>query len=50
MSYPMFSRPAEGNHAKAHPVSKGINISKGSRDVTQLDAHLPGTPGQVLKR
>jgi len=36
-----MNRPAEGNHTKEHPVGKGVNISKGSRDVTQLHAHLP---------
>ena len=43
-----MNRPAEGNHAKAHPVGKGIDVSKGSGDETQLYAHLQGAPRQVL--
>jgi len=35
--------PAKCNRAKTHPIGIGIDISKGSREVTQLLGYLPRT-------
>ncbi len=46
---PEMNRPAKGNHAKRHPVGKGVWIPESSGEVTKLLTHLQAGSGQVLK-